>query len=195
MEITRCNWSLNDTLMVHYHDTEWGVPVRDDNRWFEFIVLDTFQAGLSWKTILHRREGFRDAFDNFDYNKIASYGPHDIERLKVNSSIIRNRLKIEATITNAQAFIKIQKEFGSFNNYIWKFTQNKAVVNHWQLPGEVPARTELSDTISKDLKKRGFKFVGSVIVYAFLQAAGIVNDHLVSCFRYPQLTNCNCPAN
>lgn len=195
MEITRCNWSLNDTLMVHYHDTEWGVPVRDDNRWFEFIVLDTFQAGLSWKTILHRREGFRDAFDNFDYNKIASYGPHDIERLKVNSSIIRNRLKIEATITNAQAFIKIQKEFGSFNNYIWKFTQNKVVVNHWQLPGEVPARTELSDTISKDLKKRGFKFVGSVIVYAFLQAAGIVNDHLVSCFRYPQLTNCNCPAN
>lgn len=187
MEKSRCGWPNNDALMVAYHDSEWGVPLHDDDKWFEFIILDAFQAGLSWKTILHKRENFRKAFDNFDYHKVAEYGEAKIEMLLNDAGIIRNRLKVRAAVTNAQAFIAIQKEFGSFDAYIWKFTDGKPVVNRWALLSEIPASSSLSDTISKDMKKRGFKFVGTTIVYAFLQAGGIVNDHLESCFRHAEL--------
>lgn len=187
MEKSRCGWPNNDALMVAYHDSEWGVPLHDDHKWFEFVILDAFQAGLSWKTILHKRENFRKAFDNFDYHKVAEYGEAKIEMLLNDAGIIRNRLKVRAAVTNAQAFIAIQKEFGSFDAYIWKFTDGKPVVNRWALLSEIPASSSLSDTISKDMKKRGFKFVGTTIVYAFLQAGGIVNDHLVSCFRHAEL--------
>lgn len=173
--------------MVAYHDLEWGVPLHDDHKWFEFIILDAFQAGLSWKTILHKRENFRKAFDDFDYHKVAAYGQAKIETLLKDAGIIRNRLKVQAAVTNAQAFIAIQKEFGSFDAYIWKFTDGKPVVNRWALLSDIPASSSLSDAISKDMKKRGFKFVGTTIVYAFLQAGGIVNDHLVSCFRHAEL--------
>jgi DNA-3-methyladenine glycosylase I len=177
-----CPWPAENPLMIHYHDTEWGIPVHDDTKLFEFMVLDAFQAGLSWLTILKKRENFRKAFDNFDVLKIASYGEKDFERLMKDAGIIRNRLKILASIDNAKAFIKIQKEFGSFDAYIWKFTGNKPVMNHWKETSQVPARSELSDKISKDLKKRGFRFTGTTIIYAFLQAAGLVNDHLDYCF-------------
>ncbi len=187
MEKSRCGWPNNDALMVAYHDSEWGVPLHDDDKWFEFIILDAFQAGLSWKTILHKRENFRKAFDNFDYHKVAEYGEAKIEMLLNDAGIIRNRLKVRAAVTNAQAFIAIQKEFGSFDAYIWKFTDGKPVVNRWAVLSEIPASSSLSDTISKDMKKRGFKFVGTTIVYAFLQAGGIVNDHLESCFRHAEL--------
>ena len=187
MEKSRCGWPNNDALMVAYHDSEWGVPLHDDDKWFEFIILDAFQAGLSWKTILHKRENFRKAFDNFDYHKVAEYGEAKIEMLLNDAGIIRNRLKVRAAVTNAQAFTAIQKEFGSFDAYIWKFTDGKPVVNRWALLSEIPASSSLSDTISKDMKKRGFKFVGTTIVYAFLQAGGIVNDHLESCFRHAEL--------
>ena len=171
--------------MIDYHDNEWGIPVHDDIRWFEHIILDGAQAGLSWKTILHRREGYRQAFENFDPVKVAAYDEKKIEALLNDPGIIRNRLKINSAVNNARAFLKIQEEFGSFDVYIWGFTGGKPVINHWMSLSELPARTPLSDTISKDLKKRGFTFVGSTIVYAFLQAAGIVNDHVVSCFRHP----------
>jgi len=184
MEISRCPWPSDDALMLAYHDEEWGLPVHDDQKWFEFILLDAFQAGLSWKTILYRREGFRKAFDNFDYLKIAAYTEDDYERLVNDASIIRNKAKIRGTMKNAQAFIAIKEEFGSFDNYIWQFTDGKTIVNHHKNTGDVPARTELSDKLSKELKKRGFAFVGSTICYSFMQAAGMVNDHMEHCFRF-----------
>lgn len=183
MEKIRCGWSGNDSLYIKYHDTEWGIPVFDDLVFHEFLLLESFQAGLSWITILKKRENFAKAFDNFDYQKIAHYNETKIEELRNNPGIIRNKLKIKAAITNAQAFMEVQKEFGSFSNYIWKFTDNKPIINHWKNLEEVPANTELSDTISKDLKKRGFKFVGTTIIYSFLQATGLINDHITSCFR------------
>ncbi len=185
----RCGWTLNHPIMTEYHDHEWGIPLHDDLAWFEFIVLDAFQAGLSWLTILKKRENFRQAFDNFDYEKIACYDDKKLAGLMQNEGIIRNRLKIAATMTNAKAFIGIREEFGSFNNYIWGFTNGEVIVNRFNSLKEIPARTELSDTISRDMKKRGFTFVGSTIVYAFLQAAGMVNDHLTTCFRHPDNQN------
>ena len=171
--------------MISYHDNEWGMPVHDDIRWFEHIVLDGAQAGLSWKTILHLREGYRRAFDGFDPSKVAQYDEKRYDELLKDERIIRNRLKIISAINNARAFLRIQEEFGSFDNYIWGFSGGKPIVNHWKSLGELPASTPLSDTISKDLKKRGFTFVGTTICYAFMQAAGIVNDHLADCFRHP----------
>lgn len=180
-----CSWPSGDPLMISYHDTEWGVPVHDDMKWFEHIVLDGAQAGLSWKTILHRREGYRKAFAGFDPAIVARYGEDKYLELLKDEGIIRNRLKIRSAISNARAFLKIQEEFGSFDAWIWKFTDGKPVVNHWKSLAGIPASTPLSDLISKELKKRGFTFVGSTICYAFMQAAGLVNDHLVSCFRHP----------
>ena len=187
MDKNRCAWCGKDELYVHYHDTEWGVPIFEDSKLFEFLILETFQAGLSWITILRRRENFRKAFDNFDYQKIAKYTDEKFNELIVDERIIRNKLKIRATITNAMAFIKVQEEFGSFSNYIWNFTNHKPIVNHWKSLSELPAKTPLSDEISKDLKKRGFKFVGSTIVYAHMQATGMINDHLVTCFRHKEV--------
>ena len=182
-----CDWPSSDPLMIAYHDTEWGTPVHDDQKWFEFIVLDAFQAGLSWRTVLHKRENFRDAFDHFDPSLVAGYEENKIQELMNNPGIIRNQLKIRSAVINAKAFLKIQQEFGSFDSYIWRFNEDKVVYNELTSLKGMPAKTELSDRISKDLIKRGFKFVGSTIVYAFLQAAGMVNDHLVHCFRYKQL--------
>ena len=184
-----CEWPSGDALMITYHDSEWGMPVHDDNLWFEHIVLDGAQAGLSWKTILHRREGYRRAFAGFDPVKVARYDEKKYNELLNDEGIIRNRLKIRSAINNAKAFLKIQEEFGTFDKYIWSFTGGVPVVNRWKSLAEMPARTPLSDIISKDLKKRGFTFVGSTICYAFMQAAGIVNDHLVSCFRHPENIN------
>jgi len=180
----RCEWPGNNELMIEYHDKEWGVPLHDDKKLFEFLVLDAFQAGLSWQIVLNKRKGFRKAFSRFDYKKISKYDEKDFERLVNDSSIIRNKLKIKATITNAQEFLKIQKEFGSFSKYIWQFTNNKVIKNKWRKMNEIPATSSESDLMSEDLKKRGFKFVGSTICYAFMQAAGMVNDHIISCFRY-----------
>jgi DNA-3-methyladenine glycosylase I len=184
MRKKRCSWCGDNLLYVKYHDEEWGVPVYDDAKLFEFLILETFQAGLSWITVLRKRENFRKAFDNFDYHKIAKYSKNKLEELMQNTGIIRNKLKIKATITNAFAFMEVQKEFGSFSNYIWKFTDGKPIVNTWKTLSEIPANTTLSDTISKDLKKRGFKFVGSTVIYSHMQATGMVNDHVVDCFRY-----------
>jgi DNA-3-methyladenine glycosylase I len=178
-----CNWPGSDALMRKYHDEEWGVPLHDDRKLYEFLLLDAFQAGLSWKTILHKRENFREAFDNFDYEKIAKYDEQKIIELRNNTGIIRNHLKIRAAVINANAFIQVQKEFGSFDKYIWQFTDYKTLVNHFHSLAEIPARSPLSDAMSKDLMKRGFKFVGSTICYAFMQAAGMVNDHLVGCSK------------
>ncbi|EDP98452.1 DNA-3-methyladenine glycosylase I [Kordia algicida OT-1] len=192
MEFTekrRCAWCGNDPLYMTYHDEEWGVPVYDDATLFEFLILETFQAGLSWITILRKRENFRNAFDNFDYKKIANYGEEKYLSLLEDSGIIRNKLKIKATITNAQAFMRIQKEFGSFSKYIWQFTDGKPIQNAFTNRHDVPATTEISDKLSKDLKKRGFKFIGSTTVYAHMQATGMVNDHTTSCFRYSELKN------
>lgn len=185
--MTRCEWAGNDPLYISYHDNEWGVPVYDDDKLFEFLILETFQAGLSWITILKKRENFRTAFDNFNYNKIADYKADKINSLMNDAGIIRNRLKIEATINNAKAFIKIQEEFGTFSKYIWAFTSGKPVINSFKSMNEIPSRTELSDLISKDLKKRGFKFTGSTVVYAHMQATGMVNDHIISCYRYSEV--------
>ncbi|MDY7395768.1 DNA-3-methyladenine glycosylase I [Aureibaculum sp. 2210JD6-5] len=187
MNKIRCAWCGNDPLYMAYHDTEWGVPVYDDDKLFEFLILETFQAGLSWITILRKRENFRKAFDNFDYKKIAKYREDKYESLLEDSGIIRNKLKIRATISNAQAFMKVQKEFGSFSSYIWKFTDGKPIKNNFKKLSEVPATTDLSDKLSKDLKKRGFKFVGSTVIYAHMQATGMVNDHVTSCFRYDEV--------
>lgn len=187
MKKTRCAWPSNDELMIQYHDEEWGVPVHDDHKWFEFIVLDGFQAGLSWKTILHKRENFRKAFDNFNYQKIARYDEVKIESLIQDAGIIRNKLKIRSTITNALAFMEVQKEFGSFDKYIWQFVNNKTIDNKQKSIDQMVATSDESDAMSKDLKKRGFKFVGSTICYAFMQAAGMVNDHTVDCFRHKEL--------
>ncbi len=180
---SRCAWCGEDPLYVSYHDTEWGVPVFSDDKLFEFLVLETFQAGLSWITILRKRENFRLAFDDFDYHKIALYDEEKYEALLIDAGIIRNKLKIRATVGNAQAFLKLQKEHGSFSNYFWQFTQHKPLANQRLNLQEVPATTPLSDTISKDLKKKGFKFVGSTVVYAYMQAVGMVNDHVEACFR------------
>lgn len=187
MNKNRCQWCGEDSLYVNYHDQEWGVPVYDDAKLFEFLILETFQAGLSWITILRKRENFRKAFDDFNYKIIANYSDEKFEELMQNTGIIRNKLKIKATITNAIAFMKVQDEFGSFSNYIWKFTDGKPIINKWDSLSEVPATTELSDSISKDLKKRGFKFVGSTVVYAHMQATGMVNDHIKDCFRYNEV--------
>lgn len=178
-----CTWPGNDPLMNVYHDTEWGVPVHDDRKLFEFLVLDAFQAGLSWKTILHRREGFRQAFDNFDAARIALYGEEDYNRLLNDSAIIRNKAKIRGTIKNALAFLEVQKEFGTFDAYIWQFNGGKTLVNHWTESQQIPATSPESDAMSADMKKRGFAFCGSTICYAFMQAAGMIDDHLEGCFR------------
>ena len=183
----RCAWSSGNPLYEAYHDNEWGVPVYDDDTLFEFLILETFQAGLSWITVLRKRENFRKAFDNFDYKKIANYNQGKIDQLLLDAGIIRNKLKINATISNAQSFMKIQEEFGSFNTYIWGFVDGKPVKNKFKSLNEVPANTQLSDTISKDLKKRGFKFVGSTVIYAHMQATGMVNDHEIGCFRYNEV--------
>ena len=182
----RC-WSTDDPLLVQYHDNEWGVPLHNDRKLFEFLVLEGFQAGLSWLTILRKRENFRKAFDNFDFNKIADYDDKKVESLLTDSGIIRNRLKIKSTIINARSFIEIRKEFGTFDHYIWGFINNQPVPNNIRSMAEMPAKTLISDTISIDLKKRGFKFVGSTIVYAHMQATGMVNDHLVGCPRYQEI--------
>ncbi len=179
----RCNWCEKTDLYKKYHDEEWGVPVFDDAVLFEFLVLETFQAGLSWITILNKRENFRKAFDNFNYQKIAIYSDKKIAELLQNEGIIRNKLKVYAAISNAQNFIKIQEEFGSFSNYIWGFINHKPIINQWKTLSEIPAKTEISDKISAALKKRGFKFVGSTVVYAHMQATGMVNDHIFDCWR------------
>jgi DNA-3-methyladenine glycosylase I len=178
---------LGDPLYEAYHDTEWGVPVKDDSTLFEFLILETFQAGLSWITVLRKRENFREAFDNFDYNKIAQYNQTKIDSLLQNPGIIRNKLKVNATVSNARAFMATQKEFGSFSKYIWDFVNGNPIKNEWENYRDAPATTELSDIISKDLKKRGFKFVGSTVIYAHMQATGMVNDHEVNCFRYHEV--------
>ena len=183
----RCEWADNDPLYCDYHDKEWGKPVYDDQKLFEFLILETFQAGLSWITILRKRENFRKAFDDFDYHKVASYDDKKIEDLLRDEGIIRNRLKIRATISNAQAFIRVREEFGSFSKYIWNFVNGKPIQNTFNSLEELPATSPLSDEISKDLKKCGFKFVGSTVVYAHMQATGMVNDHLVGCFRHKEL--------
>ena len=183
----KCGWCEGDDLYEAYHDEEWGVPVRDDATFFEFLILETFQAGLSWITILRKRENFREAFDNFDYQKIAAYEASKIEELLQNAGIIRNKLKVNAAVSNAKAFMAIQKEFGSFSDYVWGFVNDSPLKNTIKNYKEAPATTPLSDSISKDLKKRGFKFVGSTVVYAFMQATGIVNDHEIRCFRYEQV--------
>ena len=182
-----CNWPKDDDLMIKYHDEEWGVPVHDDRKLFEFIVLDAFQAGLSWKTILHKRENFRRAFGGFNYKIIANYDEKKISQLMDDAGIIRNQGKIRATKTNAIAFIEIQNEFGSFDKYIWQFTNYKTIKNKWNSLSEIPTSSAISDVMSKDLKERGFKFAGTTICYAFMQAAGMVNDHLINCFRYKEL--------
>ncbi len=182
-ELKRCGWCVGDSLYEAYHDTEWGVPVYDDALLFEFLILETFQAGLSWITVLRKRENFREAFDNFDYQKISGYSEEKIETLLQNAGIIRNKLKVRATISNAQAFIKIQEEFGSFSKYIWGFVDGKPIQNTVKDYKKAPATTEISDKLSKDLKKRGFKFVGSTVMYAHMQATGMVNDHEEECFR------------
>ena len=180
---SRCTWCGDDPLYMEYHDKEWGVPVFSDDKLFEFLLLETFQAGLSWITILRKRDNFRLAFDNFNYQKIAMYDQEKYESLLLDAGIVRNKLKIRATIVNAQLFMKTQKEFGSFSNYFWQFTDHKPLENKRQDLLQVPATTTLSDTISKDLKKRGFKFVGSTVIYAYMQAVGMVNDHIEECFR------------
>ena len=183
----RCEWALNNELMKEYHDTEWGVPQHDDKVLFEFLILEGMQAGLSWNTILKKRENFRKAFDNFDYTKIANYSEDKIEILLQNRSIIRNKLKLQSVISNAKAFLSIQNEFRTFDNYIWRFVDYKPIINTWSSLNEIPSNTELSEKISKDLKKSGFKFIGTTIIYAFMQAVGLVNDHTSYCFRYEEI--------
>ncbi|MBW1811710.1 MAG: DNA-3-methyladenine glycosylase I [Deltaproteobacteria bacterium] len=183
----RCEWCQSSPLMIAYHDKEWGVPVHNDRKLFEFMVLDAFQAGLSWSTILNKRENFRKAFANFDPVKVARFNKRSFERLMKDAGIIRNRQKISCTIENAKIFLKIQKEYGSFNKYIWQFVDGKPRQNKVKNMRQIPARTSQSDAMSKDLKKRGFKFVGSTICYAFMQAAGMVNDHKSDCYRYQQI--------
>jgi DNA-3-methyladenine glycosylase I len=183
----RCDWPSNNALMIQYHDNEWGTPLHDDKKLFEYLVLDAFQAGLSWQTILNKRENFRLALDDFDHRKIAVYNDAKIEELMNNAGIIRNRLKIKATIGNAKSFLRIQEEFGSFDHFIWQFTDYNTITNHIVSLKETPAKSAESDAMSKALIARGFKFVGSTICYAFMQAAGMVNDHQVKCFRYKEV--------
>jgi len=191
MEKIRCDWSTKDPLFIAYHDTEWGVPIHDEQQLFEFLILETFQAGLSWITVLRKRDNFRKAFDNFDYKKVALYGEDKIQDLLQDAGIIRNKLKVRAAISNANAFIEIQKEFGSFDKYIWGFVDGKPIQTNRKLMSQITATTEISDKLSKDLKKRGFKFVGSTVIYAHMQATGMVNDHVESCFRFKELNNDN----
>lgn len=183
----RCPWTGTDPLMIEYHDHEWGVPVHNDRKIFEFMVLDAFQAGLSWVTILHKRENFRAALDNFDPEKIAKYNHDKINNLLQDAGIIRNKAKVNATVKNAKAFIKVQKEFGTFDKYIWQFVGHQPKANHWKTAAEIPATSPAAEAMSADLKKRGFGFAGPTICYAFMQAAGMVNDHEVGCFRYAEI--------
>jgi DNA-3-methyladenine glycosylase I len=184
----RCEWCGTDELYVKYHDEEWGVPIHDDQKQFEFLILEGAQAGLSWLTVLRKRENYRKAFDEFDVNKVAKYSEKKIEKLLQNPGIIRNKLKVRSAVSNAKAFIEVQKEFGSFNKYIWQFVNNKPIVNKWEKMSDLPATSKESDALSKDLKKRGFKFVGSTIMYAHMQAIGMINDHVTNCFRYKKLS-------
>ncbi len=186
--VRRCEWAGTDPEMVAYHDTEWGVPVHDDDTHFEFLVLEGAQAGLSWSTILKRRSGYRKAFANFDPVKVARYTPAKVDKLLTDTGIIRNRAKVEATVRNARGFLAVQEEFGSFDAYIWGFVGGRPVVNKWRRTAQLPPISAESEALSKDLKRRGFGFVGPTVCYAHLQAAGLVNDHLVSCFRYAELT-------
>ncbi len=183
----RCEWSTTDALYIKYHDEEWGTPVHDDKKQFEFLILESAQAGLSWLTVLKKRGNYRTAYDGFDPEKVSRYDTQKVEQLMSDKGIIRNRRKIESSINNAKRFIEVQEEHDSFDTYIWGFTDGKPVINRWNHQSEIPATTPLSDRISSDLKKRGFTFAGSIIVYAHLQAVGIVNDHLVTCFRYREL--------
>ncbi|MEJ2155126.1 MAG: DNA-3-methyladenine glycosylase I [Desulfobacteraceae bacterium] len=183
----RCAWMGDDLLMQQYHDQEWGVPLHDDGKWFEFIVLDSFQAGLSWRTVLHKRAAFRKVFYGFDPEKVARMTPAAMEKARQNKGIIRNRLKIKATVANARAFLNLKEREGTFDQYIWSFTNGRVVQNAWKTLDQIPAATPLSDRVSKALKSEGFSFVGTTICYALLQAAGVVNDHLVHCFRYQAL--------
>ncbi|MGH7850053.1 MAG: DNA-3-methyladenine glycosylase I [Thermodesulfobacteriota bacterium] len=185
--INRCGWSISDPLMIDYHDNEWGVPVHDDIKHFEMIVLDGAQAGLSWQTVLKKREAYREAFDNFDFRKVARYDDKKTKELLNNPGIIRNRLKVSSAIKNAKAFLEVRKEFGTFDKYIWQFVDHSTIHNTWKSLKELPAKTSESDIMSKDMKKRGFNFVGSTICYAYMQAAGMVNDHTVECFRHKEL--------
>ncbi len=183
----RCCWCEGDPLDTQYHDTEWGVPVFDDRKLFEFLILEGAQAGLSWRTILHKRENYRAAFDQFDPQIIANYDDSKISALLDNPGIVRNKLKVRSAVTNAQAFLKLEEEFGSFSDYLWDFVAHEPIINHWRHMNEVPASTPESDELSKSLKRHGFKFVGTTICYAYMQAVGLVNDHLVDCFRHEQL--------
>jgi len=185
--LTRCDWPSNDLLMQRYHDKEWGVPIRDDRKQFEFLILEGAQAGLSWRTVLHKREAYRRAYAGFDPEKVARFGPRDLRRLVADAGIIRNRLKVEWSIKNARTFLEIREAFGSFNAYVWRFVGGKPKQNAWRSLKQLPVRTPESDALSKDLKERGMSFVGSTIIYAHMQAAGLVNDHLVQCFRYKQV--------
>ncbi len=188
-EKIRCSWAGNTAIYIDYHDNEWGRPVHDDIKLFEMLILEGMQAGLSWITILNRREAFREAFDGFDPNKVALYDDTKIQELIVNEKIIRNRLKINAAVSNAKAFLKVIEEYGSFDKFIWGYVDYAPITGRWEKLQDVPASTPLSDKISKDLKKRGFKFVGSTIIYAFMQATGMVNDHIMTCFAYDEILN------
>ena len=185
----RCEWVGQDSLMREYHDKEWGTPQHEEQKLFELLILEGMQAGLSWSTVLKKRENFREAFDNFDYKIIANYEEKKVEELLLNKGIIRNRLKISSVIINAREFIKVQSEFGTFDKYIWKFVDNRPIDNKCKSLSDIPAHTELSDLISKDMKKRGFKFIGTTIIYAYMQAIGTVNDHVLHCFRYNEIKN------
>jgi|TARA_B110000467_G_C18271805_1_gene452844 DNA-3-methyladenine glycosylase I len=187
MNKKRCDWSTKDPLYIDYHDNEWGVPLHDEQQLFEFLILETFQAGLSWITVLRKRENFREAFDQFDYKKVALYDEGKIQELLQDKGIIRNKLKVRSAVSNAIAFMEIQKEFGSFDKYIWGCVNGNPIQNNRKTMSELPATTEISDKLSKDLKKRGFKFVGSTVIYAHMQATGMVNDHVVDCFRYNEV--------
>ena len=184
----RCEWAINNQLDQDYHDKEWGVPLHDEHLLFEFLTLEGAQAGLSWTTILKKREGYRKAFDDFDVKKVSRYSEKRIEKLLNNPDIVRNKLKVNSVVTNAKAFIAIQKEFGSFNKYIWAFVEGKPIKNKWKSLAEIPSNTDESDRMCKDLKKRGFRFVGTTICYAFMQATGMVNDHVTGCFRYKPIS-------
>lgn len=194
-EKNRCKWAQSDALLIEYHDNEWGVPIYDDRLLFELLNLEGAQAGLSWSTVLKKRENYRALFDNFDPIKIAKYRPNKIESLLKNAGIIRNRLKVESTIINAKAYLNLLKEWDSFNNYLWHFVENKPIQNSWDDFKNIPTKTSISDQLSKDLKKRGFKFVGSTICYAFMQAVGMVNDHTVDCFCYKKIARKNLKRN
>ena len=187
-EIKRCEWCIKTPFEMEYHDTEWGVPLHDDRKLFEFLILDAFQAGLSWRTILNKRENFRFAFDNFDAVLIAEYNQDKFDELMNYSGIIRNKLKIQAAITNAQKFLKTTEEFGTFDNYIWQFSDYKVIQNKRTKMSDIPTKSDISDNMSKDMQKRSFKFVGTTICYAFMQAMGMVNDHVIDCFRYKDLS-------